>query len=170
MSGDLPLANAAQEPEPDPEGPGREQPGEPGGEAQPPTGDDPLEVPGDEAPVTGGGLPRTGLEVLKLGLLGLVFLMVGARVRAIARRRRRSRRRLAADGLPDGSPTVNAVHPPAHREETQAAEAELEYERTRRERDVWSFPDPNEPAPTGLLPSTAMAKRRARAREGERVN
>jgi hypothetical protein len=30
-------------------------------------------------------------------------------------------------------------------------------------RDEWSFPDPDEPAPTGLLPSTASARRRARS-------
>ena len=32
-------------------------------------------------------------------------------------------------------------------------------------RDGWSFPDPDEPAPTGLLPSTAMARRQAREHE-----
>jgi hypothetical protein len=41
----------------------------------------------------------------------------------------------------------------------------------RAHRDDWSFPDPSEPAPTGLLPSTATARRQARAlamsRDGE---
>jgi hypothetical protein len=187
MSGDVPLATVAQEPEPDPDGPGQEQPSEPGGEPQPPTGDDPVEVPGGEAPATGGGLPRTGLEALKLALLGLVLMLVGARVRAIARRRR-SRSKLSADGLPDGTPTVSAVAVPAldepevdldheqHHDDRDLDEqgdethAYAYAEQPRGGRDVWSFPDPNEPAPTGLLPSTAMAKRRARLREDERLD
>lgn len=184
MSGEVPLATAAQEPEPDLDGPGQEQPGEPGGEPQPPTGDDPVEAPGDEAPDTGGGLPRTGLEALKLALLGLVLVLVGARVRALARRRW-TRSKLGADGLPGGTPTVTAVAMPAHdepeaeREHDERDEAdedddeahECAYaEQSRGGRDEWSFPDPNEPAPSGLLPSTAMAKRRAREREGERLH
>jgi hypothetical protein len=31
----------------------------------------------------------------------------------------------------------------------------------------WPFPDPSEPAPTGLLPSTAGARRRARVADGD---
>jgi hypothetical protein len=177
MSGDLPLAPAAQEPEPepDPEGPGQEQPGEPGGEAQPPTGDDSVEAVGQEAPAAGGGLPSTGLEILKLGLLGLVLVLEGARVRAIARRRR-SQAKLAADGLPDGTPTASAVpvpEPDLEQDEQDDHDETREHahaEQARSGRDEWSFPDPSEPGPTGLLPSTAMAKRRAREREGDRVN
>lgn len=141
MSGDVPLATVAQEPEPEPEpeGPGEEQPGEPGGEPQTPTGEDPVEVPGGEAPASGGG---TGIEVLKLGLLGLVLVLVGARIRAVLKRRGRVTG-LAPDGLPHAAPSVA----------------------TRGRRDEWSFPDPDEAAPTGLLPSTAMARRKARMRE-----
>ncbi len=161
MSGDVPLSTVAQEPEPEPEGPGEEQPGEPGGEPQPPTG--------EEAPATGGGLPQTGLEALKLGLLGLVLVLVGARIRAVVKRRR-SPDKLAPDGLPYGSPDVSELPPTSHDDE----EADVEYEDETREyahagaevsrggRDEWSFPDPDEPAPTGLLPSTAMARRKAR--------
>jgi len=32
----------------------------------------------------------------------------------------------------------------------------------RAEPDEWPFPDPSAPAPTGVLPSTASARRRAR--------
>jgi hypothetical protein len=151
MSGDVPLASVAQEPEPEPEpeGPGEEQPAEPGGEPQTPTGEDPVEVPGGEAPATGGGLPRTGLEVLKLALLGLVLFLVGARIRAVLKRRA-GVTGLAPDGLPHGEPAVGHY---------------AGVEPTRDGRDAWSFPDPDEAAPTGLLPSTAMARRKARTRE-----
>jgi hypothetical protein len=151
MSGDVPLATVAQEPQPEPEGPGSEQPDEPGGEPQAPSGDDPVEVPSGEAPATGGGLPRTGLEVLKLGLLGLVFVLVGARIRAVLKRRGGATG-LAPDGLPHDAPDA----------------AELRYtdlDTGRAGRGEWSFPDPDEAAPTGLLPSTAMARRNARRRE-----
>jgi hypothetical protein len=162
--GDVPLADAAQpEPEPEPEGPGEEQPEEPGGEPQEPTGEEPTgEAPAAEQD-TGGGLPQTGLEALQLALLGLVLVLVGARLRAIAKRRRNRPQdspepdevetgsfetaELGADGLPL-EPAVEAYH-----------EEHLE------EHDEWSFPDPEEPAPTGLLPSTAGARRRARLRE-----
>ena len=133
VSGDGPLATMAQEPEPEPqpEGPGEEQPEEPGGEPQPPTGGDPVEVPAEQALATnGGGLPSTGLEVLKLALLGIVLVLVGARIRAIAVRRR-AKTNLAPDGLPEATPAVSAVHA-------------------------------DEAAPTGLVPSTATAKRMAR--------
>ena len=151
-SGNEPLARAAQdpdappepeaqpEPEPAPEGPGQEQPGEPGGEPQEPTGDEPQKPTGDEpaaeepaeasagvAPVTdlAGGLPVSGLETLKLLLLGLVLVLVGARLRAVVRRRRWLH-----------SPTATAAP-------------------VSRPRD--------EPAPAALMPSTAMARRRALA-------
>jgi hypothetical protein len=185
-AGDVPLVTVAQEPEPDPEGPGEQQPEEPGGEPQPPTGEEPTEVPGGEAPATGGGLPRTGLEALRLALLGLVLLLVGARLRVILKRRRARAdddMLLAEDGLPDEAPTVvaldprpSALDPPRPLEEEDVHEDDAAYERLHsREdtqepaRDEWSFPDPDEPAPTGLLPSTATAKRRARLREEERI-
>ena len=176
MSGDVPLATVAQEPEPDPEGPGEEQPGEPDGASQPPTG--------GEAPATGRGLPRTGLEALKLALLGLVFVLVGARIRAVVKRRR-APAQLASDGLPYGSPGVSGVPARSHDEEHVGVGYEQgqpedddetrEYahpgaEVSRGGRDEWSFPDPDEPAPTGLLPSTAMARREARRREHERLS
>ena len=156
---DAPVATVAQEPEPDPES-GEEQPGDPGGEPQPPTGDEPVEVPGDEAPATGGGLPRTGLEALKLALLGFVLLLVGARLRVVIKRRQVPPAAVAADGLPHDAPAVSAM---------DAEEPEDEYvdedEDVTEVRDGWSFPDPDEPAPTGLLPSTAMARRQAREQE-----
>ncbi len=151
------VATVAQEPEPDPES-GEEQPGEPSGEAQPPTGDDPVEAPGGEAPATGGGLPRTGLEALKLALLGFVLFLVGARVRAVMKRREAGPAALAADGLPHEAPAVSGL----------AAEEPEEEEDVTEVRHGWSFPDPDEPAPSGLLPSTAMARRQAREHEHER--
>jgi hypothetical protein len=130
----LPLPTAAQDPEPAPVGRGEEQ--------------------------GGGGLPQTGLEALQLGLLGLVLLMVGARVRVIATRQRRpapdagreEEAELAPDGLPR-SPAVVAYRDPETVEPRDAPA-----------RDEWSFPDPDEPAPTGLFPSTAIARRQARRR------
>jgi hypothetical protein len=138
-----PAAVVAQEPEPEPEGPGEEQPGE-----QPPPVEVP-DVPGGEAPAgeapageTGGGLPRTGLEVLQLALLGIVLVLVGARLRVLALRRKH---RASDPGWDDPEPVY----------------AEDAY--PSRGDDGWSFPDPSEPAPTGLLPSTASARRQARA-------
>jgi hypothetical protein len=158
----VPLASAAQDPEPEPEGPGEQQPTQPGGEPQPPAGED------DEG---GGGLPQTGLEALQLGLLGLVLLMVGARVRAIAKQRRRpaadagreDEAELAPDGLPR-SPSVVAYRDAPEEAEALAGDAEELELGDAPARDEWSFPDPNEPAPTGLLPSTAIARRQARRR------
>jgi hypothetical protein len=141
---DAPAVVVAQEPEPEPEGPGEEQPGEPGGEPQQPTV--PPETPGGEAPgvdTGGGGLPRTGLEALRIGLLGVVLLLVGARLRVLALRRRRQ-------ASPEWSP--DEVEP----------EVAASYAWAGEERDEWGFPDPDEPAPTGLLPSTATARRQAR--------
>jgi hypothetical protein len=37
------------------------------------------------------------------------------------------------------------------------------------QRHEWAFPDPGAPAPTGLLPSTASARRLARAAGGDRL-
>jgi hypothetical protein len=147
---DTPGAVVAQEPEPSPEGPGQEQPGEPGGEPQQPS----PETPGGEAPGVetggGGGLPRTGLEALRIGLLGLVLLMVGARLRVLALRRKRR------DPMEEwaGESFEPDVEPVA-------------YEWAAEEREEWGFPDPTAPAPTGLLPSTASARRRVRVDEPE---
>jgi hypothetical protein len=177
---DVPLATVAQEPEPEPEpepqpepeGPGEPQPDEPADEPQPPTIEEPIDVPVAEAPATAGSLPRTGLQALKLALLGLVLLLVGARLRVLAKRRRararwarssaaayRAHPGLAPDGLPHHAPDEC---PPA--EQTPVAAAHSPQPR-RRGRNEWSFPDPREPTPTGLLPSTAMARRRARERD-----
>ena len=87
--------------------------------------------------------------MLKLALLGLVLVLVGARIRAVLKRRA-GVTGLAPDGLPHGEPAVGH-HAGA--------------EPTRDGRDAWSFPDPDEAAPTGLLPSTAMARRKARMHE-----
>ena len=192
---DVPLATVAQEPEPEPqpepEGPGEPQPDEPAGEPQPPTIEEPINVPVAEAAATAGSLPRTGLQALKLALLGLVLLLVGARLRVLAKRRRARARRarssaaayrphpgLAPDGLPHHAPGADAFAsgsfdeaaveqdecPPV--EQTPVAAAHSPQPR-RRGRNEWSFPDPREPTPTGLLPSTAMARRRARERDLE---
>ncbi len=194
---DVPLATVAQEPEPEPEpepqpepeGQGEPQPDEPAGEPQPPTIEEPINVPVAEAAATAGSLPRTGLQALKLALLGLVLLLVGARLRVLAKRRRARAKRarssaaafrahpgLAPDGLPHHAPGAGgfasgsfdeaAVEqdecPPV--EQTPVAAAHSPQPR-RRGRNEWSFPDPREPTPTGLLPSTAMARRRARERD-----
>ena len=191
---------AAQEPTPEPE------PGEPGGEPQDPTGELPVVEP--PAGDTGaGGLPQTGLEVLKFVLVGVVLFLAGARLRVLIKRRRArdepapdesaepapadKRTELAPDGLPEHAPTVVAM--PAHQapEEDEGVEPldleeppELEQppereepaevpgwrERTRAalavddgwgEVDEWEFPDRGEESPTGLLPTTALARRRA---------
>jgi hypothetical protein len=192
---DTSVATVAQEPEPAPEaeGPGQQQPDEPAGEPQPPTIENPVGVPGAEAPAMGASLPHTGLQVLKLALLGLVLLLVGARLRVIAkRRRRRAKRRavsaeaghadrgFAPDDLPYAGPAARAVLPASYEERGFGQDGYREVEDAPvaawhraqpggRVHDEWSFPDPNELAPTGLLPSTAMARRRAREREVERA-
>ena len=157
-SGAPPLADAAQEPEP--EGPGEQQPDEPDGEPQTPTGEEPATDEG------GGGLPRTGLAVLQLALLGLVLVLVGARIRVIVTRRRDrvvedDGPPLEADGLPS-EPTVTAYREQADPEHEDDGYDDLP---ERDARDEWSFPDPDEEAPTGLLPSTAIARRQARLRD-----
>ena len=179
-SGAPPLAGAAQEPEPEPEGPGQEQPEEPGGEPQDPTGEEPVE--GGEGGETGGGLPRTGLAVLQLLLLGVVLVLVGARLRVLLKRRRDARDEpepdAPADLEPDGLPREDAVV--AYRQPADDLEENEEYEYDEAgyaeedghtaelehaDDDEWTFPDPDEPAPTGLLPSTAIARRQARLRQ-----
>jgi hypothetical protein len=161
---DTPGAVVAQEPEPEPEGPGEEQPGDPG--AQPPPVDTP-EVPG-EAPAeqapggeTGGGLPQTGLEALQLALLGVVLFLVGARIRVVALRRRKH----ALEPTPHDPRAVRRHEAePSFDEDFDDDFDEPAPLPTRHtaDRDEWSFPDPSEPAPTGLLPSTASARRQAR--------
>ncbi|HVD58464.1 MAG TPA: hypothetical protein VNC17_16595 [Thermoleophilaceae bacterium] len=102
------------------------------------------------AVVAAGGLAGSGLEALKLVLLGFVLLLVGARLRVVARARRarlqeqgyfaaaaEAQPRLAPDGLPEAAPTASSSAPP-----------------------VDEFEDP-EPQPAGVLPSTATAKRKA---------
>ena len=188
---DAPMATMAQEPEPEPEpeGPGEPQPDEPGGEPQPPTIEEPIDVPAAQAPATAGSLPATGLQALKLALLGLVLLLVGARLRVLAKRRRarskqarssaaayRAHPGLAPDGLPDAAPDASAFASGSFDEagagqdeyagvEPAPAAATHNPQRRRRGRDEWSFPDPREPTPTGLLPTTAMARRKARERD-----
>jgi hypothetical protein len=78
------------------------------------------------------------IEVLQLALLGIALLLVAARLRVLALRRRAAR---------------SAPHRPAVRADVPAR---------RPEPDEWPFPDPSAPAPRGLLPSTASARRRAR--------
>lgn len=102
------------------------------------------------APVVAGGLASSGLEALKLVLLGFVLLLVGARLRVVARARRArlheqgyftatagAQPRLAPDGLPEVAPAASSFAPP-----------------------VDGYDEP-EPQPAGVLPSTATAKRKA---------
>ena len=115
---------------------------------------------------TGGGLPVTGIEVFQLALLGIALLLVGARLRVLALRRKRGPAGptwRAADlayeedfAAPISARRATAPNQPERR-------ATPAPPRRRAERDEWAFPDPDEPAPTGLLPSTASARRRARA-------
>jgi hypothetical protein len=165
-----PSAVAAQEPARQPEGPGTQQPGDPG------TQPAPVEIPGAtptgqvQTGGTGSGLPVTGIEVLQLALLGIALLLVGARLRVLALRRK----------MGSGEPTWRAsdfayeedfAAPIAARRTAAPRRRENRGEPApsrRAERDEWSFPDPEEPAPTGLLPSTASARRRARMSAAER--
>jgi hypothetical protein len=106
---------------------------------------------------TGGGLPQNGVELLQLALLGIALLLVGARLRVLALRRRRG-------PLPErgrGHRTASAYRTAPARP-TAPARRTAPAPPPRAYRDEWSFPDPSEPAPTGLLPSTATARRQAR--------
>jgi hypothetical protein len=131
----------AQASQPTP-GQGEEQPGtgQPGTE-QPGTG-----TPGTEQPATGGGgLPRTGLDALRLFVIGVILLLIGARLHVLTRIREIPRR-IAA-----------------RRRRTDVALREA-VENLRQPPDPgsdWAFPDPDAPAPTNVLPSTAVAKRTA---------
>jgi hypothetical protein len=173
-----PSATAAQEPTPEPQGSVTQQPGDPG--TQPPPVE-PSTVPGPGTPAaqapaggTGGTLPFTGIEALQLALLGIALLLVGARLRVLALRRRRGpaepiwrEGELAYEE--DFAAPITARRATTRRSEGRATALRPEPARSRRaERDEWSFPDPDEPAPTGLLPSTASARRRARALAAER--
>lgn len=135
-----PTAGAAQDPEPSP-GPGEPQPGDPGAEPGP------TPEPGTPQPDTGGGgLPQTGLDVLRVALIGLVLLLIGARLRVVARRRRDR-----AEEWPE--PREHVPH---------AGDAPRPYPAPLYAvKGDWNFPDPDEPAPTGLLPSTAGGRRGA---------
>ena len=90
----------------------------------------------------------TGIEALQLALLGFALFLGGARLRVLALRRRRQPALPFERDLEEPM-TVRRVSPPPRPRASR--------------RDEWSFPDPDEPAPTGLLPSTATARRRARA-------
>jgi hypothetical protein len=99
------------------------------------------------------------IEVLQLALLGFALLLVAARLRVLALRRR-------AAPVPSGRATPvpsSRATPVPSRHATPAPSR-------RAESDEWPFPDPSAPAPTGLLPSTASARRRARelAMSGDR--
>jgi hypothetical protein len=83
-----------------------------------------------------------GIEALQLALLGVAVLLVCARVRVLALRRRRAPGATVAGSAP--AAVAPRRPPPEH--------------------DEWVFPDPEEPAPIGLLPSTAVARRQARLR------
>jgi hypothetical protein len=65
-------------------------PPEPGGEPQPGTPPEPTEPvtpgePGVESPAGGGALPRTGLGAGWIALIGIALLLLGIRLRVIAR-------------------------------------------------------------------------------------
>jgi hypothetical protein len=76
---------------------------------------------------------------------------VGARLRVIALRRR---------NRPQPDPDWGEAEEPSFEEEEVAVTAAT---LDPPERYEWAFPDPYETAPTGLLPSTASARRQARA-------
>jgi len=150
-------ASAAQEPQPTPQQPGQEQPG--GQQPSPPQGQPqpgaPQEQPGAEQPTGGGGgaLPRTGLDALRLAALGVLLLLVGARLRVRARTRK-----ARPGGEPVTADSPHASRAAGHDRETGRSAS---LERHRPAQEDWQFPG-REPAPTGLLPSTASARRAAR--------
>jgi hypothetical protein len=97
-----------------------------------------------------------------------VLFLVGARIRVLALRRRK---RAPAAG-PQGwraerhhgerHVTERAFDDDFDDPELFHAHAAPERDHYGAARDEWAFPDPSEPAPTGLLPSTASARRQAR--------
>jgi hypothetical protein len=113
----------------------------------------------------------TGIEVLQLALLGIALLLVGARLRVLALRRRRGPGEpswrgadLAYEEDFEEPIVARRLDPAVARRPQPAPTRRVDSSPSRRaERDEWAFPDPSEPAPTGLLPSTASARRRARA-------
>jgi hypothetical protein len=115
----------------------------------------------------------TGVEVLQLALLVIALLLVGARLRVRALRRKRTpaepSRRAPAEpsrrGAEDLAYEEDFAAPISARRTTAVAPRRTGRRAgpARRARgDEWPFPDPDEPAPTALLPSTATARRRAR--------
>jgi hypothetical protein len=90
------------------------------------------------------GMPS--IEALQLALLGVALVLVAARlrVRILRHRGRHGPRPAAQRAVP--VPSQRAAPVPAR----------------HAGRDEWPFPDPSAPTPTGLLPSTASARRRAR--------
>jgi hypothetical protein len=125
----------------------------------------------------------TGVEVLQLALLVIALLLVGARLRVRALRRKRppaeQSRRAPAEpsrrapaepgrrGAEDIAYEEDFAAPISARRTTAAAPRRTgrragPARRAPAEGDEWPFPDPEEPAPTALLPSTATARRRAR--------
>jgi hypothetical protein len=109
---------------------------------------------------TGGGLPQNGVELLQLALLGIALLLVGARLRVLALRRRRGP--LPERGRGHRTASAYRTAPARPTAPTAPARRTAPAPPPRAYRDEWSFPDPSEPAPTGLLPSTATARRQAR--------
>jgi hypothetical protein len=97
----------------------------------------------------------TGVEVLQLALLVIALLLVGARLRVRALRRTRAPAEPSRRGTDVAYEEDFAAPISARRGAPRPAR------RTSR-RDEWPFPDPDEPTPTALLPSTATARRRAR--------
>jgi hypothetical protein len=124
----------AQEPEP-PSG----EPQEPGGQPQEPGEEPTTTVPetGGEAPTTGGQLPRTGWDAGLYFAIGLVLLLVGARLRVLTR--------------------IKQVVQRVRRRNTEAALREaLEPIRVARLSPPGQDPDPG---PLHVEPSTPTARR-----------
>jgi hypothetical protein len=108
------------------------------------------------------------IEVLQLALLGTALLLVAARLRVLALRRRVGhappRRLEAGANAParHANPHTRRATPAARRAARGPSGRATPVLSRRAEADEWPFPDPSVPAPTGLLPSTASARRRAR--------
>ena len=116
----------------------------------------------------------TGVEVLQLALLVIALLLVGARLRVRALRRKRG------PAEPSGRGPAEPSHRSADLAYEEAFASPISVRRTtavaprrtgRRagpasrapaDGDEWPFPDPDGPPHTALLPSTATARRRAR--------
>jgi hypothetical protein len=109
------------------------------------------------------------IELLQLALLGIALLLVVARLRVLALRRRAAYAPPRPAAHAPRRPAAGRTTPPVRRAAPPARRA-TPAPSPRAERDEWPFPDPAAPAPTGLLPSTASARRRARelAASGDR--